>query len=196
MSIILLDHDDSFTFILAEYFYKLTGEAPQVLNHNTSSLEEVMALTPTALILSPGPGTVLNPTDFKLGKTLIQHFEGKIPILGVCLGHQGIAAYYGAKIRPAKTVMHGKKSWIHHTSSPLFESIPNPFEAMRYHSLAVEQLPSSLEVIAQTEEGEIMALRHLEHPIFGVQFHPESIGTLQGIQIIRNFLKIASIPLL
>ncbi len=180
---VIIDHDDSFTYILATYFPNAV-----VLNHKKSSVAEVEALNPTHLILSPGPGNPENPADFAIGHELISAFEKRIPILGVCLGHQGIAAHYGARVTHAPLAKHGRKSQITHNGRGLFADIPSPFEVMRYHSLQVEKLPEILEVTAKSEDGVIMAFKHRELPIFGVQFHPESFQTEYGEKVIENFL--------
>lgn len=181
---VIIDHDDSFTYILATYFPNAV-----VLNHKKSSIAEVEALNPTHLILSPGPGNPENPSDFAIGHELISAFEKRIPILGVCLGHQGIAAHYGARVTHAPLAKHGRKSQITHNERGLFADIPSPFEVMRYHSLQVEKLPEILEITAKSEDGLIMAFEHRELPIFGVQFHPESFQTEYGEKVIENFLK-------
>ena len=211
MKPILIDHDDSFTHILAQYIgeltAKLTGETPTlptVLNHSNTSLKEIREHNPSHIILSPGPGTALKKEDFAIGNEILDEYaspnpnanpnpnrETQIPILGVCLGHQGIASHFGAKITHAPEVMHGKRSQIFHNKTGIFKDIPSPFTAMRYHSLAITNLPSKLEILAQTKSnnGEtIMAIRHKNLPIFGVQFHPESIGTEHGKKLLENFL--------
>jgi anthranilate synthase/aminodeoxychorismate synthase-like glutamine amidotransferase len=180
---VIIDHDDSFTYILATYFPNAV-----VLNHKKSSVAEVESLNPTHLILSPGPGNPENPSDFAIGHELISAFEKRIPILGVCLGHQGIAAHYDARITHAPTPKHGRKSQITHSGQGIFSGISSPFTAMRYHSLQVENLPEILEVTAKSEDGVIMAFEHRELPIFGVQFHPESFKTEYGEKVIENFL--------
>ena len=180
---VIIDHDDSFTYILASYFPNAL-----VLNHKKTSLGEVESLSPTHLILSPGPGNPENPSDFAIGHELISAFEKRIPILGVCLGHQGIAAHYGARVTHAPKAMHGRKSKITHSGSGIFSDLPSPFEVMRYHSLQVTELPEILEVTAKSEDGVIMGFKHRELPIFGVQFHPESFQTEEGEKIMRRFL--------
>jgi len=191
--ILLIDHDDSFTYILADYFAELTGEKPTILNHKKTNITAIKKLKPSHIVLSPGPGTVENKQDFAIGHKILQTFEGKIPILGVCLGHQGIGAHYGAKIIHVKP-MHGKISQVYHKSHKhnLFEGLPNPFKAMRYHSLALDPktMPPSLTVTAKTRDGVIMGIRHKTYLTFGVQFHPESIGTLGGKTILKSFLSL------
>lgn len=180
---VIIDHDDSFTYILASYFPDAV-----VLNHKKTSLAELESLSPTHLILSPGPGNPENPQNFVIGHELISAFEKRIPILGVCLGHQGIAAHYGARVTHAPKAMHGRKSQITHNGSGIFSGLASPFEVMRYHSLQVTELPEILEVTAKSEDGVIMGFEHSELPIFGVQFHPESFQTEYGKKIIENFL--------
>lgn len=188
---IIIDHDDSFTHILAHYIGELCRRnMPLILHHKKNTLQEVIELEPTHLILSPGPGTVENEADFAIGHQLIDHFEKQIPILGVCLGHQGIAAHYGAKIVHAPKVMHGKKDQIIHNNAGLFKDLENPLTVMRYHSLCIDPntLPDCLEVTAQSSDGTIMGIQHKNLPIHGVQFHPESIGTATGSAILKAFL--------
>lgn len=184
MKVILIDHDDSFTHILAQYVAEITGEIPIILNHKKTSLSAIKKLSPTHIILSPGPGNPTKKKDFAIGAVILKNFN--LPILGVCLGHQGICAYFGAKIKQT-TPMHGKKSLITHQKKGLFKNIPSPFSAMRYHSLIAENLPDELEATAFAGK-EIMAVQHKTRKIFGVQFHPESIGTEYGMKIIENFL--------
>ena len=150
------------------------------------TLEELANTSPSHLVISPGPG---DPNDGGISNDAIKHFTGKIPVLGVCLGHQCIGAVFGGEVKRAPRLMHGKTSPIYHRGDDLFHSLPSPFNATRYHSLIVEEpLPECLEAQAFTKEGEVMALRHKEHPTFGVQFHPESILTENGKQILKNFL--------
>lgn len=188
MRIILIDHDDSFTHILAQYLGEISGELPWVVNHKDISIEEIEEYGPSHIVLSPGPGTVEHHKDFMIGEGVLKTFAGRIPILGVCLGHQGIGRFYGATVKHAPTVMHGKRSKISHNGKGLFANITSPMTVMRYHSLIIEDLPDELKVTAETEDGVVMALRHKELPVFGVQFHPESIGTEGGKQLLRNFL--------
>lgn len=186
---IIIDHYDSFTYLLAQYFGALGGN-PVVVQHDKTSLAEIKRLAPTHIVLSPGPGTVDNPDDFKIGFRVIEHFYKKLPILGVCLGHQGIYRFFGGTIVRAPAVMHGKRSTIEHTDEGVLRGLPNPFEAMRYHSLIADQarVPKELMITARTKEGLIMGIQHKKYPVFGVQFHPESIGTKWGKKIIQNFL--------
>lgn len=183
MKVILIDHDDSFTFILARYIEDACGVFPMVLNHRKTSVAAIKKLNPTHIILSPGPGNPTKKKDFAIGAAILKNFD--LPVLGVCLGHQGICAYFGATIKQA-TPVHGKKSLITHNKKGLFKNIPSPFPAMRYHSLIAENLPDELTATAFADT-EIMAVQHKTRPIFGVQFHPESIGTEHGLKIIRNF---------
>lgn len=162
---------------------------PEILQHDQTSIEEIRALKPSHIVLSPGPGRPEILADFAIGLEILQEFAGKIPILGVCLGHQGIAMLHKAKIVHAPEVMHGKRSEILHTNKGIFKGLPNPLTIMRYHSLMVdpESFPEELEVTAQTNDGLIMGFQHKKFPIHGVQFHPESMGTEHGLQLIRNF---------
>jgi anthranilate synthase/aminodeoxychorismate synthase-like glutamine amidotransferase len=183
--LLLIDHYDSFTYNLVQYFGEL-GAAPHVYPHDHITLQEIETLKPDHLCISPGPG---KPADAHVSKSIIMHFAGKIPILGICLGHQCIAEAYGGSIIRAQRLMHGKTSLIRHHGKEIFHNLANPFLAMRYHSLLAkrETFPTCLEITAETEEGEIMALRHRALPIWGVQFHPESILTTEGKQLLKNF---------
>ncbi|MCX5766520.1 MAG: aminodeoxychorismate/anthranilate synthase component II [Gemmatimonadetes bacterium] len=191
--LLILDNYDSFTYNLVQYFGEL-GEQPHVVRNDALSVEEVRDLHPDAIVLSPGPGT---PADAGICIPVIQRYGDQIPILGVCLGHQAIGEAYGGRvIRAPRGVMHGKTSRIRHDAQGLFASLPDPLEVMRYHSLVVEapSLPSALEVIACADDDptEIHALRHRSFPVWGVQFHPESILTQGGKQLLRNFLTLAA----
>ena len=182
----LIDNYDSFTYNLVQYFAELGAEL-RVFRNDRVDLEELIELQPARLVISPGPGEPLK--DSGVSMPAMKYFIGKIPVLGVCLGHQCLGALYGAKVERAARLMHGKTSLVIHNGAGIFKGVPSPFEVMRYHSLIVhEPIPPELEVIASTPEGEIMGLRHREHPAFGVQFHPESILTQYGKQIIGNFL--------
>jgi anthranilate synthase/aminodeoxychorismate synthase-like glutamine amidotransferase len=184
--LIVIDNYDSFTYNLVQYLGEL-GAAPRVYRNDALTLEELEALGPTRLVISPGPG---DPADGGISNDAIRALSGRIPILGVCLGHQCLGAVFGGAVRRAPRLMHGKTSRIHHHGTDLFANVPSPFEATRYHSLIVEEpVPSVLEVTAFTNEGEIMGLRHREHLTYGVQFHPESILTQHGKQILQNFLE-------
>jgi anthranilate synthase/phosphoribosyltransferase len=188
----LIDNYDSFTYNLVQYFGELGAEI-RVFRNDQVTLDELIALKPDHLVISPGPGEPIR--DGGISAQAVRHFTGKTPILGVCLGHQCLGAVYGGKVDRAARLMHGKTSPVNHNGQGIFKNIPSPFEAMRYHSLIVyEPVPSELEVIATTAEGEIMALKHRQHPTYGVQFHPESILTGYGKQLLRNFLDIKITP--
>jgi anthranilate synthase/aminodeoxychorismate synthase-like glutamine amidotransferase len=184
--LLLIDNYDSFTYNLAQYFGELGCEL--VIKRNDEiSLDEIAALAPKHICISPGPGT---PREAGISKDAVLHFAAKIPILGVCLGHQCIAEAYGGKIMRASSLFHGKSSMIRHQGNGLFTDLPMPFEAGRYHSLIVERssFPACLEIIAESDDGGIMALRHREFPVVGVQFHPESVLTRDGKKILARFL--------
>ena len=191
--LVMIDNFDSFTYNLFQYLMQLGAEV-RVARNNSLTLAELEDLNPRGLIISPGPG---RPEDAGITVAAIRHFSGRIPILGVCLGHQAIALAFGAKVVSARRLMHGKTSAITADGRSLFQGIQSPFQAMRYHSLAVtrEGLPYSLEVSAESEDGEIMGLRHRSHPTEGLQFHPESIMTTVGKRLLRNFLKITHQPI-
>ena len=185
--LLMIDNYDSFTNNLVQYLGEL-GETVKVFRNDEISLEQIEALGPTRMVISPGPCT---PNEAGISVAAIQHFAGKIPILGVCLGHQSIGQAYGGKIVHALQLMHGKTSDIRHTNSGVFRGLPDPLTATRYHSLVIERtsLPACLEVTAWTEDGEIMGVRHRELNVEGVQFHPESILTECGHELLKNFLK-------
>jgi anthranilate synthase/aminodeoxychorismate synthase-like glutamine amidotransferase len=184
----LIDNYDSFTYNLVQYFGEL-GADIQIFRNDKISLDELVALNPAHLVISPGPGDPLK--DGGISPAAMLAFSGRIPILGVCLGHQCLGAIYGGRVDRAPRLMHGKTSAINHNGLGIFKDIPSPFEAMRYHSLVVyPPVPDELEITATTAEGEIMALKHRQHPTFGVQFHPESILTQYGKQLLKNFLEI------
>ncbi|GAB4271645.1 MAG: aminodeoxychorismate/anthranilate synthase component II [Opitutales bacterium] len=187
--LLVIDNFDSFTYNLVQYLEQL-GARTAVYRNNAISAEEAQALKPERILISPGPCT---PNEAGVSLGIIQAFAGKVPILGVCLGHQSIAQHFGGKVIRAPRLMHGKTSPIHHNNRDVFRNLPNPFEATRYHSLTVEQesLPHCLEVTAETTEGELMGLRHKELPIWGIQFHPESYATERGIDILHNFLELS-----
>ena len=182
----IIDNYDSFTYNLVQYFGEL-NEDPVVVRNDELTVAELAAQNPDYLVISPGPCT---PNEAGISVAAIQHFAGKIPILGICLGHQSIAQAFGGTVVAAKQLMHGKISMVNHDGEGLFANLPNPLKATRYHSLAVAgaDLPPELRVTATTDDGEIMALRHRQHMIFGVQFHPESIETVGGHEMLRNFL--------
>ena len=184
--VLVIDNYDSFTYNLVQYLGEL-GEQPVVYRNDELTLDEIAAMKPDHILISPGPCT---PTEAGISLALIERFKGEIPIMGVCLGHQSIGQAFGGDVIRASNLMHGKTSPILHTGKGVFEGLPSPFTATRYHSLIVkrETLPDCLEITAETAEGEIMGLRHKEFPIEGVQFHPESIVTEHGHQMLRNFL--------
>jgi len=185
--LLVIDNFDSFTFNLVQYFGEL-GVEQKVLRNNDITGEEALALKPDQLLLSPGP---CSPTEAGNSLQILDAFVGSgIPIFGVCLGHQCIGQHFGGKVIRADRLMHGKTSPIHHRNTDLFHDVPQDFEATRYHSLIVEKasFPDCLEITAETREGEIMGLRHKDLPIYGVQFHPESMATQNGMKILRNFL--------
>ena len=186
--LLVIDNYDSFTYNLVQYFGEL-GADPQVKRNDAITPDEVEKMKPQKIVISPGPG---RPEEAGISMELIREFGGKIPILGVCLGHQCMGEVYGGKVVRAGRLMHGKTSPIQHDGKGVFQGLPNPFEATRYHSLIVEKnsVPSCLEVCAKTAEGEIMGLRHREYPVHGVQFHPESILSKEGKDLLANFLKI------
>ena len=187
----LIDNYDSFTYNLVQYFGEL-GADIKVFRNDQVTLDELITLNPTHLVISPGPGEPIKNDG--ISAEAIKHFDGKIPVLGVCLGHQCLGAVFGGRVDRAPRLMHGKTSRVIHDRQGIFKDVPTPFEAMRYHSLVVyEPVPADLKVIATTVEGEIMALKHRQHPTYGVQFHPESILTEHGKQILKNFLDM-SIP--
>jgi len=185
--VVMIDNYDSFTYNLVQYLGQLGAEV-KVFRNDEIDLEGLAELSFSHLVISPGPCT---PAEAGISVEAIRHFAGKVPILGVCLGHQAIGAAFGGEVIRAPRLMHGKTSLIYHDGQDIFQGIPSPFEATRYHSLIVrrETLPDCLKVSAQTAVGEIMGLRHKHYSVFGVQFHPESILTVEGINILSNFLK-------
>jgi anthranilate synthase component 2 len=189
VKLLVIDNYDSFTFNLVQYLGELGAEC-DVVRNDAIGVEEIGARGVQGIVISPGP---CSPREAGISVPTIQRWAGRLPILGVCLGHQSIGAAYGGKVIAARQLMHGKTSAIHHDGKGLFEALPNPFEATRYHSLAVEResLPDVLEACAFTDDGEIMGLRHREHLVVGVQFHPESILTRQGKPLLANFLELA-----
>jgi anthranilate synthase/aminodeoxychorismate synthase-like glutamine amidotransferase len=186
----MIDNYDSFTYNLVQYLGEL-GADIQVYRNDKLTIEDILRLQPQGIVISPGPGS---PENAGISVEIIKALGGQIPILGVCLGHQAIAYAYGGRIIRAQRIMHGKTSLIQHDGKTIFNHLPNPFEATRYHSLIVqkENLPPVLEVTAQTELGEIMGIRHKEYPVEGIQFHPESILTYVGKDLLRNFLRLCS----
>jgi len=186
--LLMIDNYDSFTYNLVQYFGELEQDV-RVYRNDRITIDEIADLRPDRLVISPGPCT---PKEAGISIDLIQQFAGKIPILGVCLGHQAIGEAFGGEVVRAERLMHGKTSMIHHDGKTIFKTLPDPFEATRYHSLIVKRdtLPGVLKVSAETDQGEIMGLRHVNFPIEGVQFHPESILTKAGMDLLRNFLKL------
>ena len=184
--IIMIDNFDSFTYNLVQYLRELDARV-EVFRNNAVTVSDIETHKPSGIVISPGPG---RPESAGISVSVIDHFSGKIPILGVCLGHQSIAAAFGAAVVPAKRLMHGKTSRVTADGKTLYQGIRSPFSAMRYHSLAVsrEDLPEALVVTAESDDGEIMGIRHTEHPTEGIQFHPESIMTPVGKRLLRNFL--------
>jgi anthranilate synthase/aminodeoxychorismate synthase-like glutamine amidotransferase len=185
--LVMIDNFDSFTYNLYQYLMQMGAEV-RVVRNNSLTLAELEALSPRGLVISPGPG---RPEDAGITVPAIERFSGRIPILGVCLGHQAIAQAFGGKVVAARRLMHGKTSAITADGRELFQGVQSPFQAMRYHSLAVARaaLPACLEITAEAEDGEVMGLRHRSHPTEGLQFHPESIMTSVGKRLLRNFLK-------
>ena len=184
----LIDNYDSFTYNLVQYFGELGAEI-RVFRNDQLDLEDLIELHPSQLVVSPGPGEPIK--DGGVSAEAMRYFTGKIPVLGVCLGHQCLAAIYGGNVDRASRLMHGKTSSVNHNGQDIFRGIPSPFEAMRYHSLVVyDPIPNELEVTATTPEGEIMGLKHRSHPTFGVQFHPESILAQHGKTLLKNFLEL------
>ena len=185
----MLDNYDSFTYNLVQYFGELGAEVT-VARNDEITIAEIEALDPDLVCISPGP---CSPAEAGISVDVIKHFAGQVPILGVCLGHQSIGAAFGGNIIRAKQLMHGKTSTITHRGSDVFSDIPSPFTVTRYHSLVIERdsLPECLEISAESEDGEIMGVAHKELPVFGVQFHPESVLSEYGHELLNNFLKYA-----
>ena len=185
--LLMIDNYDSFTYNIVQYFGEL-GEEVRTVRNDEITLDAIAGMKPDRICISPGPKA---PSDAGVSVDVIKQFKGKLPILGVCLGHQAIGEAFGGKIVRAKEVMHGKTSLIAHTGVGVFKGLPSPFTVIRYHSLAIERasLPSCLEVTAWTDDGEIMGVRHKEYDIEGVQFHPESILTEHGHALLKNFLE-------
>ena len=187
--VLVVDNYDSFVYNLVQYLGEL-GADPVVHRHDAVSLDDIVALEPAGVVISPGPG---RPEDAGVSNEVIEHLAGRMPILGVCLGHQCIGQVYGARVVRAREVVHGKTSLVHHRGDGVLAGLPDPFEATRYHSLVVDpdSVPPDLEVTATTGDGTVMALRHRRLPVEGVQFHPESILTGAGRQLMANFLAVA-----
>ena len=184
--ILLIDNYDSFTFNLAQYLGEL-GAPPLVKRNDEISIDDVAAMRPNRIVISPGPG---RPEDAGISVEVIKRFGATTPVLGVCLGHQGIGIAFGGNVVRAAQLMHGKTSTVHHDGAGVFRNVTQPFAAGRYHSLVVSQpLPPDLELAAQTDDGTVMGVRHRTYPIHGVQFHPESVLTNEGRTLLRNFLE-------
>ena len=185
--LLMIDNYDSFTYNLVQYLREL-GEDVVVYRNDKITLAEIEALKPQRLVISPGPCT---PNEAGISVEVIKYFAGKLPILGVCLGHQSVGQAFGGRIVRAERLMHGKTSPVFHDNRELFDGLPNPFDATRYHSLLVERssFPACLEITAWTAEEEIMGLRHRDLPVWGMQFHPESILTVTGMDMLRNFIE-------
>ena len=188
--LLMIDNYDSFTYNLVQYFLEL-GEEVKVIRNDKLTLDDIEVMAPQRLVISPGPCT---PKEAGISIAAVKQFAGKIPMLGICLGHQAMTEAFGGAVVRADRLMHGKTSPVFHDNSPLFEGISNPFTATRYHSLiaARDSFPEVLAMTAWTEEGEIMALQHRDLPIWGVQFHPESILTTEGMTLLDNFLQLST----
>ena len=186
--LLVIDNFDSFTYNLVQYFGQL-GVEQKIYRNNAITVEEALELNPDRVMISPGP---CSPNESGVSLDVIAAFAGKKPLLGVCLGHQSIGQHFGGKVVRADRLMHGKTSPVRHHNTDIFKGLPNPMEATRYHSLIVERdsFPDCLKITAETEEGEIMGLAHKELPIWGVQFHPESLATQEGIKMLENFMKL------
>ncbi len=184
---LILDNYDSFVYNLAQYLGEL-GATPLVHRHDAVDLDQVDEMAPDAVLVSPGPG---RPDDAGLSNEVIRHVAGRVPVLGVCLGHQCIGQIYGGRVVRAPQVVHGRTSLVHHDGRGVFAGLPNPFEATRYHSLVIDRssMPAVLEVTAETDDGVVMGVRHRDDDVEGVQFHPESILTGSGHDLLRNFLE-------
>ena len=185
--LVMIDNYDSFTYNLVQYFGEL-GQVPLVYRHDAMSVAELAAMSPSGIVISPGPG---RPEDAGISEAVIRELGPRIPVLGVCLGHQAIGQVFGAAVVYAPTLVHGKTSPVFHADKGLFAGIPSPFHATRYHSLVVDRatIPAELEITAWTSDGLLMGMRHRDYPIHGVQFHPESILTIEGKAILKNFLE-------
>jgi anthranilate synthase/aminodeoxychorismate synthase-like glutamine amidotransferase len=187
---VLIDNYDSFTYNLVQLLMTV-GVEVRVFRNDAVTVEEVVAMKPASLVLSPGPGT---PGEAGISVELVRRFAGKLPLLGVCLGHQAIGYAFGAVIGPARDLLHGKASRVEHDGSALYAGLPNPFIAGRYHSLAIRagSLPKDFVVDATSADGEIMGIRHAVYPLYGVQFHPESVLTPDGTRLLRNFVELSA----
>ncbi len=193
MTVLVIDNYDSFTWNLVQLVGAL-GERPVVVRNDAIDLEGVRELAPSRIVLSPGPGHPADPMRVGVCSAIVHELGRHVPILGVCLGHQLIVHEYGGSVIRAQEVMHGKTSSVHHDGDTIFAGLPRPFEAMRYHSLVVDpaRVPACLSVTAWCKDGTVMAVRHRHHPVFGVQFHPESIGTSSGRALVAAFLDVRS----
>lgn len=191
MKIIIINNYDSFTYNLYQLVAEITKDLPLVYNNDQLTYKQFSKIQPDAIVISPGPGNPENKKDFGISYEIIKNMQ--IPILGVCLGHQGIASVFGAKIINAPVVFHGKQSLIYHQGDGLFQDIPQGFTAMRYHSLMIDKnnIPKELQKTAWTKDSVIMGIKHVTKPLFGVQFHPESIGTKYGKKLLENFINLA-----
>ena|SRR3989338_1645928 len=189
--LLMIDNYDSFTYNLVQYFGELNAK-PVVVRNDQITLRDVQKMRPSQIVISPGPCT---PNEAGISCDVIRQFSGVVPLLGVCLGHQSIGQVFGGKIIRARKIMHGKISLVSHDRSGIFAGLPNPFQATRYHSLLIERksCPQILKISAWTQDGEIMGVTHRSHPTWGVQFHPESIMTPEGKDILRNFLRLAAV---
>ena len=186
--ILMIDNYDSFTYNLVQYLREL-GMPVEVYRNDNISVQDIGDINPIGIVISPGPG---RPEQAGISLELLNEFSGKVPILGVCLGHQAIAMAFGGEVISAKRLMHGKTSQVQADGEKIYKGIKSPFQAMRYHSLVVsrENFPSSLTIVSEADDGEIMGIRHQDHPTEGIQFHPESIMTPVGKRLLRNFMKI------
>lgn len=185
--VLIIDNYDSFTYILKQYFGELEAN-PEVFLNDKITVAQIKKMKPTHIVLSPGPGTVEEPKDIGVMLKVIEEFHKKIPILGVCLGHQAIGKFFDGQIDRAPKIMHGKRSQIYHEQGGIFKGMKSPFEAMRYHSLILKGVNSPLHETAWAGKHLVMGIQHEKYPVFGVQFHPESMGTPDGKKLLRNFL--------
>ncbi len=188
--LLMIDNYDSFTFNLVQYFGEL-GQDVRTIRNDELNLAEIEALAPERIVISPGP---CSPAEAGVSVAVLQHFAGRLPLLGVCLGHQAIGAAFGGQVIRAQSIMHGKTSALSHDGRGVFDGLPSPYTVVRYHSLAIarENLPACLEISATTGDGEIMGVRHRQYAIEGVQFHPESIETEHGHRLLQNFLRLTA----
>ncbi len=186
--LLIIDNYDSFVYNIVDLAAR-AGARGIVLRNDEVTVRGVERINPDGIIISPGPGNPENPRDVGVSRDVVRELGDRIPVMGICLGHQVIGSVYGARIRRARRIMHGKQSPIQHNGDKIFNGVPRTFHAMRYHSLVIDNPPEDLEVIAWSlDDGEVMGVRHRRHPVVGLQFHPESIGTLEGLTIMGNFL--------